>query len=60
MSRFNALAPGGRKNGSFCPAPQGRLLGAEILLEGWIERDIALRVAEKVELPIGHAGPSER
>ena len=61
MSRLNASAPGGRKNGSFLPhsRQEGRLMGAEILLEGRIERDVALVVAEQVELHLGHAGPGE-
>ena len=55
MSRLNASAPGGRKNGSFLPhtASRGGLCVAEILLEGRIERDIALVVAEQVELHVG-------
>src|SRR6202042_2168112 len=35
---------------------QGRLMGAEILLEGRIERDVALVVAHQVELHLCHAG----
>ena len=61
MSRLNASAPGGRKNGSFLPhtASKRRLMGPEILLESRIERDVALVVAEQVELHLGHAGPGE-
>ena len=36
---------------------QGRLMGPEILLEGRIERDVALVVAEQVELHLGRAAP---
>ena len=59
MSRLNASAPGGRKNGSFLPhtARKRRLMGAEIVLEGRVERDIALVVAHQVELHVGGAGP---
>ena len=61
MSRLNASAPGGRKNGSFLPhtASKRRLVGAEILLEGRVERDVALVVAEQVELHLVRAGPGE-
>jgi hypothetical protein len=57
MSRLNASAPGGRKNGSFLPhaASSGGLL----LLEGRIECDVALVVAEQVQLHVGDAGPGE-
>src|SRR3984957_9279373 len=41
------LSPRGQK---------GRLVGAEILLEGRIERDVALIVAHQVELHLRHAG----
>ena len=53
MSRLNASAPAGRKG------QEGRLAGAEILLEGRIEGDVALIVAEQVELHLGHAGTGE-
>jgi hypothetical protein len=61
MSRLNASAPAGRKNGSFLPPcrQQGRRMGPEILLGGRIERDVALIVAGQVELHLGHAGPGE-
>ena len=36
---------------------QGRLMGPEIPLEGRIERDVALVVAEQVELRLGRAEP---
>src|SRR5208337_3503504 len=36
-----------------------RLVGPEIPLEGRIERDVGLVVAEQVELHFGHAGPRE-
>jgi hypothetical protein len=50
MSRLNASAPVGRKNGSFLPhAASKGVYGPEILLEGRIERDVALIVAEQVE-----------
>jgi hypothetical protein len=50
MSHLNASAPVGRKNGSFLPhAASKGVYGPEILLEGRIERDVALIVAEQVE-----------
>ena len=38
---------------------QRRLVSAEILLERRVERDIALVVAEQVELQLGRAGPAQ-
>src|SRR5262245_22363456 len=38
---------------------EGRLVGAKILLKGRVERDIALVVAEQVELQFGRAGPAQ-
>src|SRR6201986_2606606 len=38
---------------------EGRLVGTEVLLEGRIERDVALVVAEQVELIIVCARPGE-
>ena len=38
---------------------EGRLVGAEIVLEGRIERDIALVVAKQVELHFVGAGPGQ-
>ena len=38
---------------------QGRLVAAEILLEGRVERDVALGVPEQVELQLGRAGPAQ-
>ena len=55
MSRLNTSALAGRKNGSFLPPQcrqQGRRMGPEILLEGRIERDVALIVGH-VELHLG-------
>jgi len=50
MSRLNTSALAGRKNGSFLPhAASNGVYGPEILLEGRIERDVALTVAEQVE-----------
>src|SRR6516164_7501553 len=38
---------------------EGRLVGAEIVLEHRVEREVALVVPEQVELQLGCAGPSE-
>ena len=38
---------------------EGRLVGSEILLEGRVERDVALVVAEQVELQLVGAGPGQ-
>src|SRR5262249_42628267 len=38
---------------------EGRLVGAEVLLEDRVESDIALVVAEEVELQLGHPGPGQ-
>jgi hypothetical protein len=38
---------------------EGRLVGAEVGLEGWVERDVALVVAEQVELHLIGAGPGK-
>src|SRR5262249_61891833 len=38
---------------------EGRLVGAEVRLEGRIERDIALVVAEQVELELVRARPGQ-
>src|SRR5262249_13482363 len=38
---------------------EGRLVRAEILLEGRVERDVALVVAEEVELQLGRARPAQ-
>src|SRR3546814_8180359 len=52
----------GRQEEGIVPAPdreEGRLVGAEICLEDRIERDVALVVAEQVELPVSHARPRQ-
>ena len=58
ISRLNASAPGGRKNGSFLPqtAKKRRLVLSKIGLEFWIQRDVALVVAEEVELDLISTG----
>src|SRR5215813_11675925 len=38
---------------------QARLVGAEIRLESWVERDIALVITEQVELQLIGAGPGQ-
>src|ERR1700732_5396082 len=38
---------------------EGGPVGVEILLEGRVERDVALVVPEKVELILGRAGPGQ-
>src|SRR5271166_402751 len=51
-----------RQEERIVPAPhceERRPVVAEVLLEGRIERDVALVVAEQVELQLGHAGPGE-
>src|SRR6516162_2272071 len=38
---------------------KARLVGAEIFLEGGVERDVALIVPKQVQLQLGRAGPSQ-
>src|SRR5262245_30800221 len=38
---------------------EGWLVRAEVLLEGRVERDVALVVSEQVELQLGSAGPAQ-
>ncbi len=61
MSRLNASAPAGRKNGSFLPhtARNGGLMVPEIGLKGGIKRDIALVVTEEIELHLIGARPCQ-
>ncbi len=54
MSRLNASAPAGRKNGSLLTPDreERRFVRAEIVLECRIERDVALVVGEQIELDL--------
>ena len=58
LERFGA----GRQEEGIVLAPhrqERRLVGAEIFLEGRIERDVALVVAEQIELHLVGAGPRQ-
>jgi hypothetical protein len=61
LSRLKASAPAGRKNGSFLPqtARSAGPPGADIFLEFGIQRDVALVVAEQIELDLVIAGSSK-
>ena len=61
MSRLNASAPGGMKNGSLLPqtASSGGLARSEVLLPGRVQRHVAGVVEEQVELDLVGAGAGE-